>query len=108
MDNKKTIEPKELTDEQLEKKLNEMLEKICASLTDEQKEKVKDCKDVNEFISALGEMGVALPDELLEAVAGGDMKDFVFASLQPRLTLGDDDIVKIQVRHSPLKVTNFF
>ena len=52
-------------------KLNELLGKVYASLTDEQKEKAKDCKDVNEFISTLGEMGVALPDELLDAVAGG-------------------------------------
>lgn len=92
-----------------DKKLNEMLEKTCASLTDEQKEKVKDCKDVNEFISALGEMGVALPDELLEAVAGGDMRDFVFASLKPMLTVeGSDGTSKIKLRPNPLKVTNFF
>ena len=90
-------------------KLIETLGKVYESLTDEQKEKAKDCKDVNEVISALGEMGVALPDELLEAVAGGDMKDFVFASLQPMLTLGEGDgTVKIQLRKNPLKVTNFF
>ena len=90
-------------------KLNEILGKVYASLTDEQKEKAKDCKDVNEFISALGEMGVALPDELLEAVAGGDMRDFVFASLKPMLTVeGSDGTAKIQLRPNPLKVTNFF
>lgn len=50
---------------------NEQMTEILNGLTDEQKEKAKDCKDVNEFISALGEMGVTLPDELLDAVAGG-------------------------------------
>lgn len=52
-------------------KLIETLGKVYESLTDEQKEKAKDCKDVNELISVLGEIGVALPDELLDAVAGG-------------------------------------
>ena len=67
-----------------DKKLNEILEKTCASLTDEQKEKVKDCKDVNEFISALGEMGVALPDELLEASSidgAGPFRSFLWIVL---------------------------
>ena len=40
-------------------------------LTDEQKEKVKACKSPDEIIALLGEMGVELPDKLLDAVAGG-------------------------------------
>jgi len=52
-------------------KMNELIIGVCKSLTDDQKEKAKDCKDVNELAKCLGEMGVALPDELMEAVAGG-------------------------------------
>ncbi len=41
-------------------------------LTAEQKEKLKACKDSNEMMSMLGEMGIELTDEQLDAVAGGD------------------------------------
>ena len=54
-----------------DKKLNEMLEKICASLTDEQNEKIKDCDNVQELCDALSKMDVDLPDELLNFVSGG-------------------------------------
>ena len=52
-------------------KRNELLEGLMGSLTDEQKEKTKDCKDMKEFIVRLGETGVELPDELLGEVSGG-------------------------------------
>lgn len=54
-----------------DKKLNDLLRDIWDSLTDEQKEKAKACKDVNELTKCLSEMGVELPDELLDAAAGG-------------------------------------
>ena len=54
-----------------EKKLIALLRDAFHTLNDEQKEKAKACKDVNELTECLGEMGVALPDELLDAVAGG-------------------------------------
>ena len=52
-------------------KLNESLERVIASLTEEQKEKVAACKDMNELTALLGELGVELPDELLDDVGGG-------------------------------------
>ena len=51
--------------------MKELLKNLMNSLTDEQKEKAKTCKDLNELTACLGEMGVSLPDELLDAVAGG-------------------------------------
>ncbi len=40
-------------------------------LTEEQIAKLKSCKDSKELMSALGEMGIELTDEQLDAVAGG-------------------------------------
>ena len=40
-------------------------------LTEEQKAKLKSCTDSKELMSALGEMGIELTDEQLDAVAGG-------------------------------------
>ena len=53
------------------KKLNEMLAGIWDSLTDEQKAKAKECKSADELIKLAGEEGIELPDEVLDAVAGG-------------------------------------
>ena len=53
------------------RELNELLEKAVASLTEEQKEKAKACKTAKELLDFLAEAGVELPDELLDAVAGG-------------------------------------
>ena len=44
-------------------------------LTDEQKAKLKSCKDTDELMSALGTMGIELTDEQLDAVAGGEKWD---------------------------------
>ena len=41
-------------------------------LTEEQKAKLKSCTDSKELMSALGEMGIELTDEQLDAVAGGE------------------------------------
>jgi hypothetical protein len=40
-------------------------------LTEEQQAKLKSCRDSKELMSALGEMGIELTDEQLDAVAGG-------------------------------------
>ena len=53
------------------KELKEMLEKVLASLTEEQKEKVMACKTVEELSAILAESRIELPDEVLDAVAGG-------------------------------------
>lgn len=45
--------------------LSEQMAEVLNGLTDEQKEKAMACKTA-------GELGVALPDELLDEVAGGD------------------------------------
>ena len=81
-------------------KLNKSLERVIASLTEEQKEKVKACKDMNELVALLGELGVELPDELLDDVGGGLDLGFFFnrPMILPALgrlfgfTWGDDGI----------------
>ena len=51
-----------------EKKRSELLKNVFDSLTDEQKEKAKACKTVEELTEMLTEAGVELSDELLEAL----------------------------------------
>ena len=41
-------------------------------LTEEQKAKLKSCKDSAELMSMLSDMGIELTDEQLEAVAAGE------------------------------------
>jgi len=55
----------------IDPKLQEALKGIWDSLTDEQKEKAKACKTWEELSKLTGEEGIELPDELLDAVAGG-------------------------------------
>ena len=55
----------------LDPKLAEALQGIWDSLTDEQKEKAKACKTMDELTVLAGKEGIELPDELLDAVAGG-------------------------------------
>ena len=58
------------------------------SLTDEQKEKTKACKTAGELTSLLSQLGVALPDEMLDSVAGGgEQEDLEFIT---QLALWDD------------------
>ncbi len=52
-------------------KLNELLVNVWDSLTDEQKEKAKECKTADELLKLAGEEGIELPDELLDTAAGG-------------------------------------
>ncbi len=54
-----------------DKKLNELLTSALASLTEEQKKKVKSCKTAKELVDYLSAEGVELPDEVLDAAAGG-------------------------------------
>lgn len=51
--------------------LNRALAGIWDSLTDEQKAKAKECKSMDELAALAGAAGVELPDEMLDAVAGG-------------------------------------
>ena len=51
--------------------INETVKKIYDSLTSEQKEKAKACRTPEELKKFAADAGIALPDEVLEAVAGG-------------------------------------
>ena len=55
----------------MDEKLNAAVRGICDSLSDEQKEKAKVCKTMDELKTLAGEEGIELPDEVLDAVAGG-------------------------------------
>ena len=57
-------------------KLNADLKGIYDSLTDEQKEQAKKCKTMDEMMKLAGEWGIELPDEMLDAVAGGRWRIF--------------------------------
>ena len=52
----------------------ELLKGIWENLTDEQKEKVKACRSMDELTALAGEERIELPDELLNASAGGYYK----------------------------------
>lgn len=58
-------------DESKMTELNKALEGMWDSLTDEQKTKVKECQSMDELTALAGEVGVELPNEMLDAVAGG-------------------------------------
>ena len=53
------------------KKLNEVLIRIYDSLTDEQKEKTKQCRTMDELIELAHTEGVELPEGVLDKIAGG-------------------------------------
>lgn len=55
----------------MDDKLNAALKGIYDSLTDEQKEKSKQCKTMDELTALAAKEGIELPDEVLDAVAGG-------------------------------------
>ena len=59
-------------DEKMKKALDELFEK----LTDEQKEKAKECKTFDELMDFAGKEGIELPDEFLDSVAGGFVIDW--------------------------------
>ncbi len=64
-------------------KLKTMLGELWDSLTDEQKEKAKACKTVDDFLKFAGEEAIELPDEMLDQVAGGH----IFKSTDPRSSM---------------------
>jgi len=68
-------------------KLNELLVNVWDSLTDEQKAKAKACKTPDELLKLAGEEGIELPDEVLDAVAGG----YILCSAQGWEVIHDSD-----------------
>ncbi len=52
-------------------KMNDTLKMLLDNLTDDQKEKAKACKNMDEFMKLAGEWGLELPDELVDNVGGG-------------------------------------
>ena len=48
------------------KNLNEQMARILNGLNDEQKEKAMACKTLDELMSLLSELRIAIPDELLD------------------------------------------
>ena len=57
-------------------KMNEALKGLWDSLTDEQKAKAKECKNMDELMALAGSMGVELTNELLDIVSGGAVYHF--------------------------------
>ena len=51
-----------------------MLSELLKGLTEEQRQKVKECKSVEEVLELAKAEGVSLTDEQLEAVSGGECK----------------------------------
>ena len=55
----------------INERMKELTERIYENLTDEQKEKAKQCKTMDELMAFAGQEGVELPDEALDHVSGG-------------------------------------
>ena len=55
----------------MDNKMKEIMDSVYENLTDEQKEKAKQCKTMDELMALAGEWGIELPDEAMDAVAGG-------------------------------------
>ena len=55
----------------MDEKMNDVLKGIYESLTEEQKEKAKSLKTVEELTEFAAKEGLELPDEILDVVAGG-------------------------------------
>ncbi len=60
----------------------------------------KACRDGKELIALLGEMGVALPDEALDAVAGGTQKLWVPDVKEPGRN--EEDLLEPQPIQPPI------
>lgn len=80
------------------KNLSEQIAKVLSGLTDEQKEKVKACKGLDEIAACLGEMGVALPDELLDGVAGGATYRYNSYRQSWEVVLKDGTVIETDIR----------
>ena len=59
----------------MDNKMKEIMDSVYENLTDEQKEKAKQCKTMDELMALAGEWGIELPDEAMDAVAGGGCKN---------------------------------
>ena len=55
----------------MDEKMKEVMKGIFDNLTEEQKEKAKACKTMDELMTLAGEWGLEIPDEALDAVSGG-------------------------------------
>ena len=55
----------------MDEKMKETMKDIYENLTDEQKEKAKACKSVDELMKLAGEWGIELPDDIVDMVSGG-------------------------------------
>ncbi len=55
----------------MDEKLKAALKGVCDGLSDELKEKARACKTMDELTKLAAKEGVELPDEALDAVAGG-------------------------------------
>ena len=55
----------------MNEKINEIIKSILDNLTDEQKEKAKKCKTMDELMAFAGQEGLELPDEARDNVNGG-------------------------------------
>ena len=55
----------------MDEKMKDVINAIYEHLTEKQKAKAKACKNSDELMKLAGEWGIELPDEVLEAVAGG-------------------------------------
>ena len=55
----------------MDENLKKTLKGIYENLTDSQKKKAKDCKDMDELMKLLGEWDIELPDDLAAIVSGG-------------------------------------
>ena len=69
------------------KNVNEQLEGLLNGLNDEQKKKAYACQNVNELMSFLSEHGIALPDNLLDNISGGNQAEL---DLIYKLSLWDE------------------
>ena len=55
----------------MEEKMKAIMDSIFETLTDEQKEKAKQCKTMDELMAFAGKEGLEIPDEALDFVSGG-------------------------------------
>ena len=57
----------------IDPKVQAALKGVCDSLSDELKEKAKACRTMDELTALAAKEGIELPDEALDAVAGGEL-----------------------------------
>ena len=71
-------------DENKMTELNRAIRGMWDSLTDEQKEKAKKCQNMDELMLLAGRLGIELPDEMLDTVAGGRARLLPGGGYEPR------------------------